>query len=227
MHKLSLLSCLVLLSACGSLSSPYGSGDPIKGLTQKEKMQISARNAILEKHHSNIEKGALTNAEKSYRASPKDPVLAFEYAHLLRKVNLVEQADMILKPFAINPQKVNEDILVEYAKIKLSQGDFETAQIYAQEAMSVLDSAQARMVLGIAVDAQGHHQAAENHFRQALMKANLDIDLQNTIKNNLALNLIAQNKNAEAEGLLRSIKPAAGDIDQGVINANKELSEKL
>jgi len=206
MKKLFLLIPLVFaLNACEAVPNEFGYGDPIKPLTKKEKMQITARNALLEQQYTNIEQGALTDAEKSYRSSPKNPNMAFKYAHLLRKVNMVAQADMVLKPFAIDPKKANEDILVEYAKIKLKQGDFETAQIFAQEAMQKLDSAQSRMVLGIAVDAQGHHQAAENHFRQALSKATLDVDLQNSIKNNLALCLIAQNKNAEAQSLLKFI----------------------
>jgi len=226
-HLLLLIPVVIALGACETVPDEFGYGDPVKPLTKKEKMQITARNALLEQQYSHIEKGALTNAEKAYRSAPKSQGAAFEYAHLLRKVDMVAQAEMVLKPFAINPASVNEDILVEYAKIQLKQGDFETAQIFAQEAMQKLDSAQSRMVLGIAVDAQGHHQAAENHFRQALKLANLDVDLQNSIKNNLALCLIAQNKNSEAQSLLQSIKSMHGDMDGGVIKANKNLLNKL
>lgn len=223
-----LTSMLVLaVAACETVPDEYGHGDPVKPLTDTEKMQISARNAILENLHTDIKQGALAETEKAYRISPKNPQTAFEYAHLLRKVDMVGQAEMILKPFAINPQLATEDILVEYAKIQLKQGDFEAAQIYAQEAMVKLDTAQARMVLGVAIDAQGHHQAAENHFRQALIKANLDSDLQGVIKNNLALNLIAQGRNAEAQSLLSSINSVQGDVDGDIVRANKALSQKL
>lgn len=226
-HLLLLVPVIFALGACETLPNEFGYGDPVEPLTKKEKMQISARNALLEQQYSNIEQGALSKAETAYRSAPKNKVTAFNYAHLLRKVNMTTQAEMVLKPFAINPKLANEDILLEYAKIQLKQGDFETAQLFAQEAMMALDTAQSRMVLGIAVDAQGHHQAAENHFRQALSKSTLDIDLQNSIKNNLALCLIAQNKNSEAQSLLRTIKIDPGDLDAGIINANKDLSKRL
>lgn len=218
---------IVLLSACQTVPDEFGHGDPIKPLTKKEKMQMSARNALLENTHGSIKQGALSDAEAAYRAAPKNKMTAFGYAHLLRKVDMVAQAEMVLKPFAIDPKLANEDILLEYAKIQLKQGDFETAQVFAQEAMMSLDTAQSRMILGVAVDAQGHHQAAENHFRQALKKSTLDVDLQNSIKNNLALCLIAQNKNTEAQALLRSIKLGRENLDSDIVNANRDLAKKL
>lgn len=228
MKKIILLSALVLsVSACQTVPDEYGHGDPVKPLTKKEKMQMTARNALLENQRSDIEKGALAKAEKAYRSAPKNKIAAFEYAHLLRKVGLVGQAEMVLKPFAIDPKKANEDILLEYAKVQLKKGEFDTAQIYAQEAMMMLDTAQARMVLGVSVDAQGHHQAAENHFRKGLEMSSLDVDLQNSIKNNLALSLMAQNKTREAQSILNSIKPASGDVDADIVEANKLLSNKL
>ncbi len=225
--SLSMVLLMTSVSACTTAPKEFGHGDPVKPMTQKEKMLMSARNAALEQQNSNIEQGSLSSAEKAYRASPKNPVTAFEYAHLLRKVDMVGQAEMVLKPFAIDPKKANEDILLEYAKIQLKKGEFDAAQLYAQEAMMIVDTAQSRMVLGIAVDAQGHHQAAENHFKVALEKAALDIDLQNSIKNNLALSLMAQNKTREAQSVLSSIKNPSNDFDAGTIDANRYLSKKL
>lgn len=228
MKKTLLLSALcVSLVACTTAPKEFGYGDPVKPMTKKEKMVMSARNAIIEKQVSSIARGELTLKETMYRQNPKNSKAALEYASLLRKVGMVEQAQMILKPFAINPDNQNDDLLVEYAKIQLKQGEFDAAQVYAQEAMMLSDTAQARMVLGVSVDAQGHHQAAENHFRVALDKANLDMDLQNVIKNNLALSLIAQNKNTEAQSILNSIGSMPSDLDADVVNANKNLSSKL
>ena len=218
---------LVLISACKTVPDEYGYGDPVKQLTEKEQMLMSARNAALERQYTNIRRGELSGAEKLYRSAPKNSKAAFGYAHLLRKVDQVGQAEMILKPFAIDPQKANEDILLEYAKIQLKKGDFEAAQIYAQESMMRVDTAQARMVLGVAVDAQGHHQAAENHFKSALDKAHLDIDLQNSIKNNLALSLMAQGKESEAQSLLSSIRDGSDSLNMGVVSGNKRLLGKL
>ena len=227
LKSVSLVTILLLsVSACAPVPKEFGN-DPVKPLTQSEKMMISARNAAIENQYQNIKSGDLARAETAYRTNPKNVSAAMAYAQLLRRVNMAEQADLILKPFAINPLYANEDVLVEYAKLKLQQGDFESAQIFAQEAYTLNQSPKSQMVLGVAVDAQGHHQASENHFRQALEKANMDIDLKNAILNNLALSLIAQNKEAEAQSILSNLSSKTSVMDAGKVNANKTLASRL
>lgn len=223
-----LLSLLMIttLSACKTTPDEFGLGDPVKPLSQQEQAMITARNAAVESRYTNIKKGSLSNAEKSYRNTP-NAQNALRYSSLLRQVNMMHEAQMILKPFAIDPTRTSPDILNEYAKIKLSLGDFEQAQIFAQEAMSLDENnATAQMLLGVAVDAQGHHQAAENHFKQALEKARLNPELQSTINNNLALSLMAQGKNAEASSLLQDTN-GSSPMQNTTINANKKLNDKL
>lgn len=219
--------CVAMLSACATQPMEFGGGDPVTPQTHKEKMLASARNAAIESQFENIRQGELTMAEQAYRTAPKDPYAALNYARLLRKVTMVVQADMVLKPFAINPETASESILTEYAKIKLSQGDFETAQIFAQESFMKGGTAESQMVLGISVDAQGHHQAAENHFRQALKNVGLDMDLKAAIQNNLALCLMAQGKKAEANSILNAIIPTSGQVKSDIIRANADLANKL
>lgn len=221
------LSLIAMVSACATQPKEFGGGDPVKPLTQKEKMLATARNAAIESQFDNIKGGELTMAENAYRAAPNDQYAALNYAKLLRKVTMVTQADMVLKPFAINPEMASEPILTEYAKVKLSQGDFETAQIFAQEAFMKNGGAESQMVLGVSVDAQGHHQAAENHFRKALNNVGMDMDLRAAIQNNLALCLMAQGKNAEANSILNAIIPASGGMDNEIIRANANLADKL
>ena len=228
MKSVTLLSLLALtsLSACKTTPDEFGLGDPVKALTPQEQVMVSARNAALEAQYKHIEKGALSHAEKQYRNTP-NAQNALHYTNLLRQVNMVHEAQMILKPFAIDPARTSPDILNEYTKIKLSLGDFEQAQIFSQEAMTLDEmNAESQMLLGITVDAQGHHQAAENHFQQALIKANLRPELQSTINNNLALSLLAQGKNDEANALLQKVNGSS--LQQNtVINANKSFVKKL
>jgi Flp pilus assembly protein TadD len=228
MKYATLLSLLILpaLSACKTTPDEYGLGDPVKPLTQHEQIMVSARNAALESQYRHIEKGALSNAEKQYRNVP-NAQNAMRYTNLLRQVNMVHEAQMILKPFAIDPTRTSPKILNEYAKIKLSLGDFEQAQIFAQEAMTLDEmNAESQMLLGISVDAQGHHQAAENHFQQALIKSKLNPELQSTINNNLALSLLGQGKNDAANAVLQKIHGSS--LQQNtVIDANKSFVKKL
>lgn len=221
------LTLISILTACATQPNEFGNGDPVQPLSQKEKMMATARNAAIESQFQNIKDGELTMAENAYRSSPKDPYAALNYARLLRKVTMVTQADMVLKPFAIDPKMATEAILIEYTKIKLSQGDFETAQIFAQEAFMKGGSAESQMVLGVSVDAQGHHQAAENHFRQALKNVGMDMDLKAAIQNNLALCLMAQGNNDEANSILNAIIPTSGGVEADIIRSNADLANKL
>ena len=224
------LPCLclaVILTACSTVPDEYGLGDPVKPMTEREKMTASARNAALESRYDFLKVGELSAAEKAYRNNPKDVLAATHYASLLRRVNMAGQAQMILKPFAANPVTADEIVLIEYAKILLQNGDLDGAQRVAQEAFLQNGSPASQMVLGVAVDAQGHHQAAENHLRQALEKATVDSKLRAAIKNNLALCLLSQNKVAEAESLLSSINGSDLTDNALTVDANAALASDL
>lgn len=217
-----------MTAACGkTVPNEFGYGDPVKPLSVEERIQIAARNAAVEARQGRIVAGALTTSEQIYRKSPKSPDAAYDYAVNLRKAGMPEQAHMVLRPFAIDPRKSNVDILVEYAKEKLQLGDFEGAQIYAEEAMVLNDNyAPAHHVLGIAVDAQGHHQAAENHFKKALQLMNETDPLHAAVNNNLALSLMAQGKDAEAQIVLSQAHPA-NPTDAEISEGNSQLLNAL
>jgi Flp pilus assembly protein TadD len=215
------------LTACKTVPNEFGDGDVVEPLTVEERIQIAARNAAVEASQGRVVAGALRDSEKRYRSNPKSGTNALTYATDLRKAGLVEQAQLVLRPFAIDPQKSSPDILVEYSKIKLKLGDFEGAQIYAQEAMILNNNyAPAYHVLGVAVDAQGHHQAAENHFKKALSMVSKDDPLHTAITNNLSLSLIAQGKNAEAESVL-SLSNPQDTLAREITGANQSLINDL
>ncbi|PCI00051.1 MAG: hypothetical protein COB76_04350 [Alphaproteobacteria bacterium] len=213
--------CLVLsMSACKTVPSEYGTGDLVEPLTTAERIQIAARNAAVEAQKGKHVAGALRVSEKAYRANPNNAASALNYATDLRKVGMPEQSQLILRSFAIDPKKSTSAILVEYSKTKLSLGDFEGAQIYAQEAMVLKeDYAPAYHVLGIAVDAQGHHQAAENHFKKAMGMLSKTDPLYAAVANNLSLSLLAQGKVTEAESML-SLSNPQDPLSMGVKSGN-------
>lgn len=202
--------CLGLLglTSCQTVPSEYGAGDPVAPLTTEERIQIAARNAAIETQKGRVVAGELRLTAEAYRKDPKSADAAVAYATDLRKAGMVEQADLILKPFATNSKQARSDVLIEYAKIKLSLGDFEGAQIYGQDAV-MKDGANPATyhVLGIAVDAQGHHQAAENHFKKAMSMVVPTDPLYAALANNLALCLLAQGKTTEAESILSLSNP--------------------
>lgn len=227
MRNLAVCAVILGLVACKTVPSEYGYGDPVAPMTTQERVQAAMRDASVEAKKGRIVAGALRSSEVAYKKSPNSADLALNYARDLRRAQLIEQAQMVLRPFAINPKKATAEILIEYSKIKLQSGDFEGAQIYAQEAM-VLNpkSAQAHHVLGIAVDAQGHHQSSENHYKNALKLLSMHDPLRASVQNNLALSLAAQGKSIEAESALSAARTSA-PLEKGTIEANKRFINAL
>lgn len=224
-----LLSTVVIASLTACQASPWrepNAGDPVKASARKEQLMNTMRMASLEEKYEVVRNGDFAAAEEAYRDNPDDPYRALTYAQILRQINMPEQADLILKPFVDDPALAGEDIMVEYAKLKLSMGDFDTAQVMAQEASFMNDSPQALMLLGVALDAQGHHEAAESNLREALTMVDMDIDLKNKILNNLAVSLMAQGRKNEAAVILSQIVDTAGN-SANIVAANRELAEKL
>ena len=224
-----LLSTALIVSLAACTSTPFrelNSGDPVKSTTDKEQILNSARQASLGKKYEQVRNGDLSSAEDAYRNSPSDPYAALSYAKLLRSVDMYEQADLVLKPFADNPAQASEAVLLEYAKLKLITGDFDSAQMLAQEANFMTDSPESLMLLGVALDTQGHHEAAETHFRQALANVGMDIKMKNKIMNNLAISLLSQGRRNESVVVLSQIQDAASS-DNGVVQANRQLAENL
>lgn len=217
-----------LTMSCQTVPSEYGYGDPVKPMTTEERVQNAVRNAALEvSKATGSHASAVQAAETVYRANPKDPGGALNYAAALRKAGMTEQAQLILKPFALSPERSNGDILVEYSKIKLNMGDLKGAELFAHEALTLNpEDAASHNILGVAVDAQGYHQAAENHFRHALENVGDNITLRSAISNNLAMSLIAQKKYAEAKAILSGLTTPE-KFEQDVIDANRSFVNSI
>ncbi len=227
MKHLTILMAVIVLSACSTTPHEFGHGDPVKAMSQTELAMISARNAALENRHADIRRGELSSAEKAYRTAPKNKEAALRYSKLLRKVNMLEEADLILNPFASSPKKSSHDIMLEYAKIQIEKGNFLTGQNLAEQAMLMSDTALSRLVLGVSLDAQGHHKAAENHFNIGLDNVGSNIDIKNNLLNNLALSLLSQNKKNDARKALESIELTSSYSQRDIVRQNRNLVDSL
>lgn len=146
--------------------------------------------------------------EKIYKRNSEDPHAAVNYARALREADYISRAELVLAPFANDPDSPAA-AKTEYAAIHLAQGNNETAEKYAQKAvLQDNQDYQAYHYLGIALDTQGKHPEAERAFRKALDYWQGD---PTTVMNNLALNLAAQNYLDEATEILYKAKAVSPD----------------
>jgi Flp pilus assembly protein TadD len=226
-HLLLSAALICSLPACQATQwRELNTGDPVRIESTKENLRALARQTAYQSKFGQEESIPLMAAENAYIAAPDDSDAALHYATLLRKQGLFEQADLILKPFTDNLFVARDDVLIEYAKLKIETGHFDEAQIMAQEAGFKAQSAETLMILGVALDAQGHHEVAAKQFRAALNEAGMDFEMKNKILNNLALSLLAQGKQTEAMRTIDTVDSVAG-VDMAVIEANKQLIKNL
>jgi Flp pilus assembly protein TadD len=204
------LSCAMLLTACAA-TNDVSVGDPIDSMRGKHaaterRLATAALDAIAEGKTNE----ALINYEKLYNRSPSNAEIAVNYAQLLRKSGQTEQALKVLQPFAIGQKKDMPSkaplamIQSEYAAALIANGQFEPAQKMLDGILTNPDAAEfhpdASHLAGVALDAQGHHKAAEKLLRQALDGWKGD---PTSVMNNLALNLASQGMFDESLTTLR------------------------
>ncbi len=144
--------------------------------------------------------------EKIYKRNSADPEAAMRYASALRGADYLNQADLVLAPFA-KDAKSPAGVKAEYAAIQLALGNNKSAETFARKAVAQ-DPAlyESYHYLGIAQDAQGQYEEGEKSFRTALENWQGD---PVPVMNNLALNLSAQNKLDEAIDILMKAKEVA------------------
>jgi Flp pilus assembly protein TadD len=143
---------------------------------------------------------SLLMLERSYKRNSDDPDTATKYGRALREANRLQRSAVVLSPFADDGKKFPQ-AKIEYAATQAAMGNYTDSEKYARDAIALNpDSAQAYHVLGIALEAQGHHKPAEAAFRNALDLWEGD---PAPVLNNLGLNLAAQGYIDEALDTLR------------------------
>lgn len=171
-------------------------------------------NAVMERAAANAQhrgktEQSLAILEQLYKRNSNDPGAALKYAHALREQGYYNRAELILKPFATAPKLKDANIAVEYASILAAMGNYAEAEAVGRRAV-LLDPTlgKAYHILGIALDAQGHHPQAQVAFEKGLDYWEGD---PSPILNNLGLNLAAQGFLDEAIQTLRKAKATAPD----------------
>jgi Flp pilus assembly protein TadD len=194
------------LSACQTTST----------MTERQETDLSKIDAILERAANDAAmkgkvKESLELLDNMYKRNPTNSAIAMRYARALRQHGDTYKASLVLNGF-VNTDNPKPMILTEYAALQAAQGNYMAAEDHARR--SILDDAEqprAYHILGIALDAQGHHKEAEVAFRHALEGWTGD---PVPVLNNLGLNLAAQGHLDQAAETLRKASAAAPDREE-------------
>lgn len=198
-----LLSGCILLAACQTTGSTSQSATK-----QSTSIDAALERAAASAHEQGDKVQSLSYAEKIYKRNSADPQAALNYAASLREAEHLNQAALILAPFA-NDKNGLPAAKTEYAALQLALGNNKSAEEYAKKAVvQAPEDYKAYHYLGIALDAQGMHKEAERAFRKSLDYWEGD---PTPVMNNLALNLASQEYLDEAVEILRKAKEIAPD----------------
>jgi Flp pilus assembly protein TadD len=160
---------------------------------------------------------SLAMLESSYKRKSDDVRIATRYAHALRNADRLNRAAMVLSPFVTDTDDAPAGAYTEYAATMAAMGTYEEAEAHARKAiLKDPENGQAYHVLGIALDAQGHHPQAEVAFRKALEHWDGD---PAPVMNNLGLNLASQGFVDDALDTLRqaaSLSPNRPEIERNL-----------
>lgn len=194
------VTALVALSACQPATTKnYNSEDAqINNVLER-----AANKAAM----TGQERENLVFLEKLYTRNSKDVKVAMRYAAGLRDAGRLVRAALVLAPFAEQPEEEDIAAVIEYASVLAEMGEYLKAEEYARMAVMIdPEASQGYHILGIALDAQGHHKQGEVALRRALDVWEGDPSL---VMNNLGLNLAAQGHLDEAIDTLRKAKVLA------------------
>ncbi len=175
-------------------------------LTRAQKIDAALARAAEDGAEKGQSRANLASLERAYKSNSADPETVIRYARALRESDYLNRALIILAPLA-GEEDAPSMIVSEYAAVNLGMGHYEEAEDFARKAiLSNPDNYHAFHVLGIALDAMGHHQQAEVAFRRGLDNWEGD---PTPIMNNLALNLASQGLLDEAVEILNRAAAAA------------------
>ncbi len=205
-----LLLAGVALSASACVS-PQGAAT----LDRQNKINGVLEKAALESKGNS--KQSLGVVEALYKRKSDDPQAALDYAQALRENGRLQRAAIVLDPFVQDGKSKNSGVIAEYGAIQAAMGNYKDAEQYARKAVLLNPkNGQAYHILGIALDAQGHHDQAEVAFRKALDNWQGD---PTPVLNNLGLNLAAQGFLDEAVETLRkavTLSPGRTEIERNL-----------
>ncbi len=215
-YKKKLLTTSLLLTAAVSLAACQTTTAP--GQYDRE----AKINAVMERAAANAKDRGQSEQnivilEQLYKRNSSSPDAAMKYAHALRGEGYLNRAALVLKPFANDPDIKDASPVIEYASILAAMGSYSEAEAMARKAVLLNPtSGKAYHVLGISLDAQGHHPQAQVAFEKGLDYWEGD---PSPILNNMGLNLAAQGFLDEAIDTLRkalSTAPNRNEIERNL-----------
>jgi len=199
-------AALIALTGCQTATSPGSAG------IEAARLDASAQRSATESSRDSLQ--AL---DQLYKSNSSDPDIATRYARALRENGRLERAGVVLAPVARNESRPHAAAKTEFAALQAAQGNYSSAEDFARQAVMLEpESGLAYHVLGIALDAQGHHKQAEVALRKALELWDGD---PSSPLNNLGLNLAAQGFIDEALETLRraqALSPERVEIERNI-----------
>jgi len=202
---------VIALMISAALSLPLGGcASTDDGSDHATKIDSALEHAASEASAKGDDQGSLALLERIYKRDPGNAGNALKYATALQDAGRSNRSVMILSPFIQNGKADrNAPLLVEYASVEASVGNYDSAAENARKA-TVADpkDGPAWHILGIALDAKGSHPEAEDAFRRALQNWQGD---PSPVLNNLGLNLASQGFIDEAVDTLKKAVAMAPD----------------
>lgn len=203
------------LAACQTTGSSSDIG-VAKSDGVSKRMDAAIEKAALSMSGNSAKTVTLIALEKKYKRDSANPVNALAYATSLRQASYLNRASLVLMPFT-KSDDIYTGINTEMSMISLGLGNYDSAEIYAQNAiLQNPENYNAYQNLGIALDAKEMHPEAERAFRKGLEHWQGD---PTTVMNNLALNLATQGFIDEAIEVLeraRSLSPDRIEIERNL-----------
>jgi Flp pilus assembly protein TadD len=204
-------SSLALLTACQTdnlLAKPV---DSMTGMHDAREARLNTAAATAIARGQTRE--ALVKYAELHDAHKNDPLIAVNYAQLLRKTGDPAQAKKVLAPFMSD--SASPMVRNEYAAALIATGDFaeaeKTLNAVLEDSKDAAYHNDARDLMGISLDARGQHREAEQMFRLALdgWKGN-----PSSVMNNLGLCLASEGMFDESLDTLRRALILAPDKEE-------------
>lgn len=204
------LLCSTALTACQTTTT-----SPQTESQQTEAIDNALRQAAFQAAVQGDKQKSLAFVERLYRRNSHDPKLAMLYGQALRKEDRLTRAALVIQPHLMapdTPADFKAPLFTEYAAILSAMGDYGQAEYYARQAVVMApELGRPYHILGLALDAQGHHPEAEVALRKAIDRWQGD---PTPVLNNLGLNLAAQGFLDKAVETLRKARAAAPNRDE-------------
>lgn len=210
------LASVLAMAGCKTTETPIA-GKALDSLaghhdTAEKRLSTAAAAAIAEgktEEALKLYERLYNNPTGVFKPNKKDQDIALNYAQLLRKSGKAQQAADVLAPFMKvrkgGPQEsVDPIVLNEYAASSIELGKLDKAEELLNQVLEDQKAADfhadARNLMGVALDASGQHAEAEQSFRMALENWKGDTT---SVLNNLGLCLASQGKFDESLVTLR------------------------